>query len=141
MDPWIENLLRIPREIVDEQIQGDFESDLVDKTILSARLEEQGTAKPRTAPLRRDREARQTIYNPNLPAGWKMYRDSEGLPYFYNIQTDETTWTSPLAPPPAAQPPAHPQLGRSVSAPNFNSAPPRGRGAAAVRPPPSPSVV
>lgn len=39
-----------------------------------------------------------TIFNPSLPAGWKMYRDAEGVAYYYNTVTDETRWTSPEEP-------------------------------------------
>eukprot|EP00178_Gracilaria_changii_P022161 TRINITY_DN656_c0_g1_i1.p1 TRINITY_DN656_c0_g1~~TRINITY_DN656_c0_g1_i1.p1 ORF type:complete len:809 (+),score=110.99 TRINITY_DN656_c0_g1_i1:240-2429(+) len=46
-----------------------------------------------------------------LPAGWNVARDNRGQPYYYNQNTNQTTWTHPFAqsppPPPPPPPPAY----------------------------------
>ena len=34
--------------------------------------------------------------NPNaLPPDWKIYYNDDGVPYYYNTQTGQTTWRHP----------------------------------------------
>ena len=40
--------------------------------------------------------SQQTDPASNLPAGWKVYYNNDGIPYYYNQTTGETTWRKPL---------------------------------------------